>query len=193
MSPAYKLTSASVLSVLLLAACSPTPPAPTPGPAATPATDTAAAPADVAPAPVVAPGMHALTPADLVPRTASADSCNIEAAGNTPFGPTPTEITEKSTTISGWFLSGMSKKTGIPASLQFLNADGNGGAQIRIDHWTQRPDVTLERGAKDAGGTGFIQPVELGELPAGQYQVSIVFQEGGQPYYCEQGRMIVLK
>lgn len=198
MSLSCKLASTSLLAVLL-AACTQSTPAPAPSTEAgpTPSTGAVAPPSSPAePSPAEPEATRMLTPADLqVARTASLDSCNIEAIGSAVFATAtgPIEVTEKATTVGGWVLSSASKKSGVPAHLKIVNAAGDAGAQVRITQWNPRPDVMTAMGAVDSGDIGFVQAVDLSMLPAGEYQVSVAFEDGGEAYSCEKGRMIVLK
>ena len=153
-------------------------------------------PATVASSPAEnpSPDLKPLAAQDMdVTRSSSPASCNIEAVGGSVFDTAPITPTEKSTTISGWFLSAISKKSGVPARLQLLNEGGTAGWQMPIYASIARPDVLSSMGGLDSGNVGFSQAIDLSALPAGQYQVVVTFDDAGQSYSCEKGRMIVIR
>jgi hypothetical protein len=78
---------------------------------------------------------------------ASGDSCNVEALGESVFGPDPITVAAKATTISGWFLSGVTKKSGVPARLQLIAETGSSNWQIPFQLSLARPDVLAAMGA----------------------------------------------
>lgn len=195
MSPYSKIASITAVAVLL-AACSQSTTAPATSASSTDAPQGASAEDVPATAQMEPEGTRLITPADLeVDRAASSDSCNIEAIGSEVFATTtaPIEVVERAVTIGGWVLSSSSKKPGVPAQLRFLNAAGDAGATVRITSWNARPDVITDMGAVGSGDVGFVQAADLSALPAGQYQVSVAFEDGDRAFSCEKGRMIVLK
>lgn len=139
----------------------------------------------------VAAGLIPLTADELkVARTASTDSCNVEALGTTVFGAAPVDVTDKSTMVSGWFLSAVSKKPGMPAQLRVENMAGTDGWQLPIGSWVARPDVIATMHAVDSGNVGFSQAVDLTALPTGQYHLLVTFEDAGQAFVCDKGRVI---
>lgn len=138
-----------------------------------------------------APGLIPLTADELkVARTASIASCNIEALGTTVFGSAPVDVTGKAVTVSGWFLSAVSKKSGVPAQLRVVNMTGTDGWQLPISSWVARPDVLSTMHAVDSGNVGFSQAVDFKSLPTGQYHLLVTFKDAGQAYACDKGRVI---
>lgn len=136
-------------------------------------------------------GLTQLTTDELkVEQAASITSCNIEALGNTVFGADPLDVTEKTTTVSGWFLSAVSRKSGVLAQLRVLNMAGTDGWQLPIGSWVARPDVISSMHAVDSGNVGFSQAVDFRALPAGQYHLVVSFRDAGQAYFCDKGRVI---
>lgn len=125
-----------------------------------------------------------------VAQTASISSCNIEALGKTVFGEAPLDVTEKSSTVSGWVLSAVSRKSGVPAQLRVLNMAGTVGWQVPITGWVARPDVISTMHAIDSGNVGFSQAVNFKAIPRGQYHVFVTFKDAGQVYSCDKGSMI---
>lgn len=141
--------------------------------------------------PAAVPGVMRLTADELkVVRTASISSCNIEALGKTAFDSTPLEVSDKSTTVGGWVLSAISRKSGVPAQLRVLNMAGTDGWQLPIESWVARPDVISAMHAVDSGNVGFSQAVDFRTLPVGIYRVLVTFEDTGQGYSCDKGRMI---
>jgi hypothetical protein len=124
------------------------------------------------------------------PLIATAVSCNIEGLGNAPFATAPLNPTTPVTTISGWVLSEASRKSGVPAQLRFVNEAGNDGWKMPIDGWIPRPDVITTMHGVDSGNVGFMQKVDLGTLPRGQYHVIVTFQDAGKSYSCDKQRLI---
>jgi hypothetical protein len=142
----------------------------------------------------VSAGLIPLAAADLrEARTASTDSCNIEALGKTTFGPAPVDLTEKSTVVAGWLLSAVSKKSGVPAMLRVVDISGTNGWQMPIGSWVARPDVTTTMHSVDLGNVGFSQAVDFSALPTGQYHLLVTFRDAGHAYLCDKGRMIDIK
>lgn len=123
-------------------------------------------------------------------RTVSTDSCNIEALGKTAFGSAPLDVTNKSITVSGWVLSAISRKPGVPAQLRVVNMAGTEGWQLPIGSWVARPDVLSTMHSLESGNVGFMQPVDFGALPTGQYHLLVTFQDADQAYSCDKGRVI---
>lgn len=123
-------------------------------------------------------------------RTASTDSCNIEALGKTVFGAASLDVANKSTTVSGWVLSAVSRKSGVPAQLRVVNMAGTEGWQLPIGSWVARPDVISTMHAADSGDVGFTQAVNFSTLPVGIYHMLVTFQDAGQAYSCDKGRKI---
>lgn len=138
-----------------------------------------------------ATGLTPLTADELkAVRIASIASCNIEALGKTVFGTAPLDLTNKSTIVEGWFLSTISRKSGVSAQLRLLNMAGTAGWQLPIENWVARPDVISTMHATDSGNVGFSQAVDFSALPTGQYHVLVTFQDAGQAYFCDKGSMI---
>lgn len=136
-------------------------------------------------------GLQPLTAEELnAPQIATAVSCNIEGLGNAPFATAPLDLTTPATTISGWVLSEASRKSGTPAQLRFVNEAGNGGWKVPIGSWIPRPDVISTMHGVDSGNVGFMQKVDLGSLPRGQYHVVVTFQDAGKSYSCDKQRVI---
>lgn len=125
--------------------------------------------------------------------TAATDSCNVEAVGSTPFANAPLAVKGIATTISGWVLSGISRKPGVPAQLRFVNDAGTAGWQVPIENWIARPDVLSTMHAATSGDVGFSQEVQMGALPAGAYHVLVTFQDAGRSYSCDKGRVVELR
>lgn len=123
---------------------------------------------------------------------ASGDSCNVEAVGGSVFGADPVAVTEKSTTISGWFLSAVTKKVGVTARLQLIAEGANVGWQMPIQASVARPDVLSVMGGLDSGNVGFSQAIDLTALPSGTYKVILAFDDAGQKYVCDKERAIVI-
>lgn len=123
-------------------------------------------------------------------RTASIDSCNIEALGKTVFGADSVDVKNKSTTVRGWVLSAISRKSGVPAQLRVVNMAGIEGWQLPIGSWVARPDVLSTMHAVDSGNVGFAQAVDFSALPEGVYHMLVTFQDDGQAYSCDKGRKI---
>ncbi|MFC5526997.1 hypothetical protein ACFPPA_14755 [Rhodanobacter ginsengisoli] len=149
-----------------------------------------ASPGSVA-ASAAATGFMPLTADELkVAKTASPGSCNVEALGNTVFGSAPLDVKDKSTTVGGWFLSAVSRKSGVPAQLRVVNMAGTEGWQLPIRSWVARPDVISTMHAVDSGNVGFTQAVDFKSLPAGQYHLLVTFKNAGQAYACDKGSII---
>jgi hypothetical protein len=127
-------------------------------------------------------------------RRLSNQSCQIAKINGQSFGVDPVEANRKEPIrLTGWFLSDISKRTGIPASIRIVDVAGTTGWESSIDRWVSRLDVNATKGGVDSGDAGFVDAVKLRQLPVGQYKVFLVFEEGGKKYRCDHSRVIVLK
>lgn len=162
-----------------------------------PPADSSAAPvvldqgvAQVAPMPVLQP-LSAEQLAEM--REDAPASCNIEAVGEAVYKDKPITVARGSVNVSGWFLSENSKKTGAPAVLRIVNADGTSGWDTGITTWSPRPDVLTAMNISEPGDAGFLQAVDLTSFTPGTYLLSVVFSDGGHEYSCDKDRAVIVE
>lgn len=140
------------------------------------------------------PKLQPLAAQDMHPDSIdSNDSCNIVAIGSSVFGADPITVTEKVTTVRGWFLSAISKKTAVPAHLQLLNQAGIGGWHMPVYATIAQPDIVSFKGYGNAENFGFSQAIDLSPLAAGRYEFVVTFDDGGRHYSCAKRKMISIQ
>jgi hypothetical protein len=94
--------------------------------------------------------------------------------------------------LRGWFLSEISGRPGVPASLRVVDAASGVAWAAPITHWVARPDVNLHLQATGDGPVGFRQRFDLSALPDSTYGLVIRFEDGGHVYECDGRRQIVI-
>jgi hypothetical protein len=143
---------------------------------------------------VTAPTPLVRAPAGETPaRRHSPRSCHLEFADNQAFaGQQPLVVRGSSVLLRGWFLSEISGRPGLPASLRVVPEARGAGWEGPIQHWLPRPDVLKAMQATGEGDAGFVQRFELSALPPGTYRLQLLFEDGGKAYDCNTGRRLVV-
>jgi hypothetical protein len=178
-------TGLAVAILAALAACKPTEPtAATPPPAAE-----APAAAPAGPAPVVA-GVLASAPLEVDRNEIT--TCNIEAIDGTHFAGAPLPVPAGGKFLVGGFLFDATTES-VPDNLVLrVVAPGQTEAwETPIEGRMDRPGLPefLKVGAW-ALPSGFMQDVQVGDLPPGRYHIEVSYERDGKRYVCDNGRDI---
>ena len=139
------------------------------------------------------PALLVRAPGQETPRRHSPRSCHLESADEQPFARGEPMVANNATVqLRGWFLSEISGRPGLAASLRLLPDAGGPGWQAPIQHWIPRPDVLAAMQATGRGDVGFVQRFELSALAPGTYRLQLLFDDGGKPYDCNTGQRLVV-
>jgi hypothetical protein len=126
-----------------------------------------------------------LAPLPGTPRAMVAQACNLEAVDDLKFhGPEVMKLDHRVARISGWFVSHVSKRPGVPATMRSSTPDGLQGWEGPIVSWYPRPDVLKAMGIDSAEDVGFVAQMDLSALPPGRYNLALGFEDGGTAFLC---------
>ena len=141
--------------------------------------------------PPPAVGMTAVNPAVTTTYPSAGLSCNLESLDAKPFPATAALMVKAGRfKLAGWLLPEHSRQTRSSATL-LLTSEANGARwQAPLAIASQRPDVLSNNHAVDTGNAGFNELLDLTGIPSGRYRLSLDFDDLGQSYTCDNGRVI---
>jgi hypothetical protein len=125
---------------------------------------------------------------------AASQLCNLEGAGDVPFGPGELPLTSAAPVLfHGWV--GVEGKKAVPAeaAVRFeMLEDKSRVWEVSIPVDQQREDVAASYSAPDLKNAGFASPIDLSGLPAGKYHLVVTYAYNDKHYICDNGRAISL-
>ncbi len=122
-------------------------------------------------------------------------NCNLERADNKVFTGAPIAVSKASgqVRVSGWLANGQTASVPAQAELRLVSSTGNRAWKASLNTGGKRDDVVkLLGGDPGYAGSGFVASVSVSNLPADQYRMYMVFNEGGSFKVCDNGRSILL-
>lgn len=122
-------------------------------------------------------------------------NCNLERTDNKVFTGTPIEVSKASgqVRVSGWVANGQSASVPAQAELRLISGADSRAWKVGFNTGGKRDDVVkLLGGDPGYSGSGFVATVSVSNLPAGQYRMYMVFNEGGSLKVCDNGRSMLV-
>lgn len=124
-----------------------------------------------------------------------ANRCNLERANDAVFAGVPLPVSKSSAAnqFSGWLADSEANSVPARGDIRFVHNESSRAWKATFETGGNRPDVVKLLGG-DAGfsGAGYRLPVDLKNLPAGQYRLYVVYGEPGALHVCDNGRSITL-
>lgn len=135
------------------------------------------------------------TDARIAKLAGKATDCNIESVNQKLFEPsTPTIAVADGAKVTGWLVDTTQKVVPSHVLIRVENEAGDKAWEQAVANWGDRGDIVSANGGVQAyQKSGFDVQLELGDLPAGNYNVYLAYDSNGAQVGCGVGRRFTVK